>query len=88
MEWLNEIERDFGRNELLNKTYIERVKGLKASFGDTIVIRAVNKIEENMRGLQDKGSGGVIKKTGVLTTALSSSTVLSSGATFFGTDAD
>lgn len=41
-----------------------------------------------MRELQDKGSGGVIKKTGVLTTALGSSTVLSSGATFFGTDAD
>lgn len=87
-EWLSEIELDFGRNELLNKTYIERVKGLKTSFGDTIVIRAVNKMEENMRELQDKGSGGVIKKTGVLTTALGSSTVLSSGATFFGTDAD
>ena len=76
------------RRYSLNKTFIERVKGLKTSFGDTIVIRAVNKIEENMRELQDKGSGGVIKKTGVLTTALGYSTVLSSGATFFGTDAD
>lgn len=85
-EWLNEIEYEFGYGEIINKSYIERTKSLKKYFGNTVVSRTIKKIDDEMREIQDKGKGGVIKKTGILTTVMGAGTALSSGATFFGTD--
>lgn len=87
-EWLSEIEREFGRGELLNESFIKRSEGFKNVFGATLVTKVVNKADNEMRTLQDSGRGGVIKKTGTLVSTLGSGTTLSAGNNFFGADED